>query len=188
MQKTYQKKTGFNKINSRIYGCNLLNFSKNIDHRGYFFNILSKNLYFNKYSVSSIRQINISENKKKGTLRGLHYQSNPYSEKKIVICLKGKIFDVVLDLRKYSKTYGQHITCELSENKNQILCIPKNCAHGYQTLVDNSLLLYLHSQNYMESNDKAINPLDQNLGIKWPIKKKIISVRDKNSKNFNDAL
>ena len=68
MQKTYQKKTSLNIINSKISGCNLLDFSKNIDHRGYFFNILSKNFYFNKYPISSIKQINISENKKKREL------------------------------------------------------------------------------------------------------------------------
>ena len=188
MQKIYQKNNDATKIKSGISGCYLLNLTKNIDQRGYFFNILSKNLFFNKYPLNSIKQINISENKKKGTLRGLHFQSAPYSEKKIVICLKGKIFDVVLDLRKYSKTFGQHISFELSDKKNQMLFIPKNCAHGYQTLVDNSLVLYLHSQDYKKKHDSSINPFDKNLNIKWPIKNKIISNRDKNAKYFKDAL
>ena len=166
----------------------MLNLSKNIDQRGYFFNILSKNLFFNKYSLTSIKQINISENKKKGTLRGLHYQNAPYAEQKIVICLKGRIFDVILDLRKHSKTFGQHIYFELSEKKNQLLVIPKNCAHGYQTLVDDSLVLYLHSQDYKKKYDFCINPFDKDLDIKWPIKNKIMSNRDKNAEYFNDVL
>ena len=188
MQKTYQNKLTITKSKSKLSGCYFVNFNKNIDHRGYFFNVLSKKLFLNKFPSKSIKQINLSENKKKGTLRGLHFQAKPFSESKIVICLKGRIFDVVLDLRKHSKTFGRHISFELGEQKQKLVYIPKNCAHGFQTLVDNCIVMYLHLGDYVKTHDFCVNPIDQKLKIKWPIKKKIMSQRDLNAKNLNDHV
>lgn len=183
MQKTYLKKPS--KIKSKIDGCFLINLNKNIDHRGYFFNIFDGTYYFQNFHKKSIKQINISENKERGTIRGLHYQSEPFSDNKIVTCIKGKIYDVVLDLRVKSKTFGMCEKFELSEKNNLILHIPKNCAHGYQTLQKDTIILYLHSQIYKKKHDKGYYALDKNLNINWPIKKKIMSDKDKNLKNFS---
>lgn len=182
MQKIYQEKPLITK--TKIHGCYFLTFDKNIDHRGYFFNIMVKNYFFNKFSTSTIKQVNLAQNTNKGTLRGLHYQSKPFSESKIVVCLKGAIFDVVLDLRKYSKTFKQFITVELNSKKNQLIHIPKNCAHGYQTLDDDTHLLYLHTENYIKSHESGIDPFDEELGINWPIDKKILSKKDRNLKKL----
>ena len=188
MQKTYQKKFTVAKKKSKLSGCYFINLNKNIDHRGYFFNVLSEKLFFNKFPSKSIKQINLSENKNKGTLRGLHFQAKPFSESKIVMCLKGRIFDVVLDLRKHSKTFGQHISFELGEKKSQLVYIPKNCAHGYQTLEENCIVMYLHFGDYVKTHDFCINAIDDRLKIKWPIKNKIMSKRDINAKSLNDYV
>ena len=160
-----------------------LNFKK--DKRGYFLNVLTEKLLCN-VPLKKIKQINVSKNKKKGTIRGLHLQEKPYTEDKFIFCIKGKILDVVVDLRKKSKTYGKYITFPLSEKNPKILFVPKNCAHGYQTLTDDTLILYFHTNIYSPKYESGITPEDKTLGIDWPIAKKIISDKDKKLKSFID--
>ena len=152
------------------------------DHRGTFKKIFYKDLFPKvKKSNFFIKEINLSLTKKKGTIRGMHFQHYPYSEIKIVTCLKGKIFDVVIDLRKNSKTFLMWKSYILKENSNKSLFIPKGFAHGFQSMTNNSEILYFVSEKYAPKYEGIYNPLSSELKISWPIKKKYFSKKDKNS-------
>jgi dTDP-4-dehydrorhamnose 3,5-epimerase len=163
----------------------VLLFERNIfcDNRGSFHKLFESSTFQN----FKIDQINLTRNYKKGTLRGLHFQNDPFSEIKILSCVKGAIFDVFLDLRRNSKTYGKYSYINLSEEDNKILFLPKGIAHGFQTLEDDSILSYIHQGIYNKDSESGINPLDKVLNIPWPLEISEISDRDKNLDNFNEA-
>ena len=125
-------------------------------------------------------QINLSLNNKRGTLRGLHYQAPPYLEAKIVYCLQGAVYDVMVDLRKESPTYKRHFGCTLSGAKPLALYIPKGFAHGFLTLEDDSRLLYLMSDCYKPGFDRGCPYNDPAFDISWPFEPVLISERDQN--------
>ena len=103
-------------------------------------------------------------------MRGFHYQTRPLQEIKLLKCISGSIYDVIIDLRKKSKTYLKLFKIKLSEHDQKILIIPENFAHGYQTLEKNTKLLYFHTQVYSKKYERTINLLDKKLSINWPIK------------------
>lgn len=125
------------------------------------------------------RQINNSENFLKGTVRGLHYQLGAQKEYKIVRCIQGKVFDVVVDLRKNSGTFLQYLAVELCAEKNNALVIPPGCAHGFQVIEDNSQLLYLHTADYSPEHESGVSLQDPKLRIQWPLPITEVSDRDK---------
>lgn len=129
--------------------------------------------YFN------IKQINHSFTKERGTVRGLHFQYEPYAEIKMVKCIKGSVLDVVVDIRKNSPTFLQYFSLELSEQNQKMIYVPKGFAHGFQTLEDDTELLYFHSNIYAPSEEGALNILDTKLNIKWPLDIINLSKRDK---------
>jgi len=151
----------------------------NKDNRGFFLKLFCKESLSKKMNNLDIKQVNYSFNKKKGTIRGLHYQANPYSDQKFLYCLKGKIFDVIVDIRKSSKNYLKYKKFILDEKKNEVLIIPKGFAHGFQTLTNNCKILYFHSGLYKKKYENGINPMDSKIKIDWPIKKITISKKDK---------
>lgn len=129
----------------------------------------------------SMCQCNISGNTKKGTLRGLHYQKVPYPEIKIVSCLKGSFFDVVVDLRPTSPTYLRHISMELSAKNRKMLYIPPMMAHGFQTLEDDTTAYYQLGEFFHPEVYDGVRWNDPKLGIVWPeCEKRIINERDNN--------
>lgn len=147
------------------------------DNRGSF------SRFFCKEELSSIfgmdiAQINHSITNKKGSVRGMHFQYSPNAEIKIVKCIRGSVFDVIVDLRKNSNTFLQWFGMILSKDNMSSILIPKGFAHGFQTLEDNSELLYLHSEIYTPSNEGALNVADPALGIDWPLPFADISERD----------
>lgn len=148
------------------------------DIRGYF----SRSFCVNEYSEyelnATIVQCNTSYNKNKGTLRGLHFQHRPHQEVKIVRCIQGKIFDVVIDLRIGSPTYGNWKSFELSSENETMLYIPEGFAHGFQTLVDSSTVFYQVSEFYKPDYEAGIKWNDPYFDIKWPINNPIISDKD----------
>jgi dTDP-4-dehydrorhamnose 3,5-epimerase len=125
-------------------------------------------------------QCNVSFNKRKGTVRGLHFQRKPYEEAKLVSCIKGSIYDVVVDLRSKSATYLEWYGIELNAKNNKILYIPKGFAHGFQTLEDNTTIYYQMSEFYQPKSSMGLRWNDPKIGIKWPLKKKMISKKDLN--------
>ena len=156
----------------------LINFTSHTDERGSFFRFYCQNEFKeNSININWI-QMNHSINKEKGTIRGLHFQVEPYSEIKLVRCIKGSVFDVIVDLRKDSDTYLQWQSFELSSKNCNAILIPKGFAHGFQTLEKNSELIYLHSEYYNKEYERGIYFNDKSLNIKWPIKKIIISSKD----------
>ena len=114
----------------------------------------------------------------------MHYQSKPFEEDKIVLCLKGRVFDVALDVRKNSKSFLKTDVTILSEKKKNMHLIPRGFAHGYQSLTDNCELIYFHTNFYSKENSKTICPIRNKFQIYWPLKKIIISKKDKSGKKY----
>lgn len=150
----------------------------NLDSRGYFFRTFCKNefnlILFNKEFV----QFNHSHSNKSGTIRGLHFQKFPFEETKLIRCVSGSIFDVVVDLRKESKTYMKHYTIELNDQNNYSILVPSGFAHGFQTLKDNSSLIYHHTEYYNPEYETGLRYNDPKIGINWPLELTEISERD----------
>ncbi|MDD3474294.1 MAG: dTDP-4-dehydrorhamnose 3,5-epimerase family protein [Candidatus Dojkabacteria bacterium] len=156
---------------------------KKEDERGFFARTFDQNILFHKFINFEIKQTSISYNKKKGTLRGMHYQDIPYLEEKLVQCVKGSIYDVVLDIRSYSKTYNKWFSTELNDKNNNILYIPISIAHGFQTLEDDTTVLYYMNQEYNPKCSKNISYNDKKYNIKWKLP--ITSISDKDSDKLN---
>lgn len=141
---------------------------------------------FNEIFPNGINQINRTHTKKSGTVRGLHYQLPPSSEYKIVNCIRGEVYDVVLDLREMSNTFGQWQSVKLSADKNNFLVIPAGMAHGFQTLTDNVEIIYFHDAAYNSKLERGVNFFDPKLGIRFPLSVKSISERDQAFPFVND--
>jgi dTDP-4-dehydrorhamnose 3,5-epimerase len=149
------------------------------DDRGVFSRIFCESELEDIFKYN-IKQINHSVTKKSGTVRGLHFQYEPNSEIKMVKCIKGSVYDVLVDIRKDSETFLKIFYIELSEQNNKMIFVPKGFAHGFQTLTNDTELLYFHSSCYTPSNEGALNAMDKMLNIKWPKDLSYLSERDKN--------
>ncbi len=136
----------------------------------------------------SIKQINHSATKDKGTVRGMHFQYEPNSEAKMAKCIRGSVFDVVVDIRKESPTFLKTFSIELTEKNQKMIYIAKGFAHGFQTLEDNTELLYFHSTEYTPANEGALNIKDPLLNIKWPLDIINLSKRDKEHKFLDNSF
>jgi dTDP-4-dehydrorhamnose 3,5-epimerase len=117
-------------------------------------------------------------------IRGLHWQTSPFGQGKLVTCLSGAILDVAVDIRKESKTYGQHIGIELNSNEQIALWVPEGFAHGFQALENGTRVHYKVTNFWNKVAEKSVNPLDEKLGISWPINAFILSAKDEGSPNF----
>lgn len=126
-----------------------------------------------------VAQINHTITKKKGTVRGLHFQIEPYAEAKFISCLRGAVLDFAIDLRRESSTYLKWYAAELSPENRTSLLIPEGFAHGFQTLMDDTELIYLHSKPYSPSYERGINILDKKLSIRLPLSITEISDKDR---------
>lgn len=127
----------------------------------------------------SVVQINQTLTRTKWSIRGLHFQHPPYSEVKLVTCLKGKIFDVAVDIRRGSPTFLQWHGEVLSAENNKSMLIPEGFAHGFQTLTDDCEMLYLHTTPYMQQSEGGFHPNDPSIAINWPFQVTEMSGRDK---------
>lgn len=125
-------------------------------------------------------QMNHSFNLHKGTLRGMHFQHPPHQETKLIRCIKGKVMDVIVDIRKESPTFLQHLKVELSSTNKRMVLIPEGCAHGFQTLEKNTELIYHHTAFYEPNVDGGLHYNDPLLNITWENSVSIISDKDKN--------
>ncbi len=125
-----------------------------------------------------IVQINHSKSSSIGTVRGMHFQYPPYAEIKLIRCLKGRVWDVGVDLRAGSKSFLKWYGEELSEKNSKMMVIPEGFAHGFQVLESHSELLYLHTSEYKPEFEGGLSPLDPTLGIKWPLPINEMSIRD----------
>ncbi len=129
-------------------------------------------------------QCSISYNKKRGTLRGMHYQATPHEEIKLVRCSRGAIYDVIIDLRPQSPTFKKHVAAELSAENRKMFYIPEGLAHGFQTLEDDCEVFYQISEFYEASRARGVRWNDLAFGINWPEPVRVISGRDRNYPDF----
>ena len=153
---------------------------KIVDDRGFFARVWDKKKIISWGLNSELVQCSVSFNKKIGTFRGMHFQDTPYEENKLVRCTKGKIFDIVVDLRPLSSTYKQWEGFELTEENHKMVYIPKGFAHGFLTLSDNTEVFYQISKEFMPDYSKGFKWNDPGFKIKLPIEISIISEKDSN--------
>ena len=155
------------------------------DKRGSFTRLFCQNELIDINQNRPIQQINCSYSKKAGTLRGLHFQYPPKAEDKIVICISGKVFDVMIDIREDSNTYTKWHSVILDSSKMNMIYIPKGFAHGFQTLVDNCKIIYLHTEFHSHGHEGGFHYNSPSLNIPWPLDVSDLSKRDTELKNFH---
>lgn len=158
------------------------------DHRGAFLNAFraQEPAFMGSWGDRGIAQVNFSRTEAVGTIRGLHLQAEPHSEAKLVRCLRGRVWDLAVDLRTDSTTYGQWHALELSLDQGNALLIPEGCAHGFQVLEPGSELLYLHSGAWVPEAETGLRWDDPTLAIAWPLPSPSLSDRDLNLPLFVD--
>ncbi|WFM70030.1 dTDP-4-dehydrorhamnose 3,5-epimerase [Halomonas sp. CKK8] len=148
------------------------------DDRGFFARTMCRDEFANVGLNSDFVQQNTSFSVHRGTLRGLHYQTPPHGEDKLVRCLQGAIVDVIVDIRKDSPTYMQHQMFELTSRNRQQLYVPKGFAHSFMTLEDNVEVSYLVTATYAPGSEDGLRYDDERLGIEWPLPVSVISEKD----------
>jgi dTDP-4-dehydrorhamnose 3,5-epimerase len=167
-------------INTNFNDLWLIKTESKIDSRGFLTRLFCKN-EFEKFGFHhEFVQENLTFTKAKGTFKGFHYQLPPQSETKLVRCISGKVLDIVIDLRKNSKTFLNSFSVELDSSKLNMILIPEGFAHGFQTLTDNCMMLYLHSNFYNANFERGIRYNDPAINIDLPLSVTVISDRDKN--------
>jgi dTDP-4-dehydrorhamnose 3,5-epimerase len=155
------------------------------DHRGFFGRIWCKNELKQKGLKAELAQSNVGFSYRKGTLRGLHFQEAPHAEVKIVRCTKGKLFDVIVDLRPESPSYKHWFGVELSEENRKMIYAPEGFAQGYITLADNTEMYYHTSEFYNPGSAFGVRYNDPEFGIVWPTEIVIISEQDKKWSDYS---
>ena len=168
-------------INKKLKNLFLIKHNVFNDKRGYFKEIIRENKINTKFPFV------VMSYSKKNVVRGLHLQTKK-SQGKFVSVIKGRVFDVAVDLRKKSKTFGKHFSCILSEANATSIYIPPGFAHGFQALEKDNYVIYSCSRYRDKNSEISINCNDKDLNIKWPINKKILSKKDKNAMSFNEYL
>ena len=169
-----------------LKGSYTIDLEKLEDERGFFARYWCQNEISKIGLDTNVVQINNSVNKTKGTIRGLHFQRPPKAETKIIRCIKGSIWDVIVDLRFESPTYGKWYSYELNEDNRTMMYVPKGFAHGFQTLVDDVEILYMHSEFYSKNYEAGLFYNDEDLAINWPLPVTQITSRDKSHPVFLD--
>lgn len=148
------------------------------DARGFFERLFCTETMQSLGWNNGIAQVNHSFTAQQGAVRGLHYQLPPFAESKLVSCLRGAVWDVVVDLRHGSPSFLQHVRIELSEQNHRSLLIPPGCAHGFQTLSENVDMFYCHSAVYAPHSEAGLNIIDPRLKLDWPLPITLRSERD----------
>jgi dTDP-4-dehydrorhamnose 3,5-epimerase len=156
------------------------------DGRGFFLELYKHSDFVRAGIGEHLVQDNYSRSAK-GVLRGLHYQKNPMGQGKLVMCLKGGIFDVAVDLRKGSPHYGKWAGVELSGENKHLLYVPAGFAHGFQVVSDTAEVLYKCTEEYSPANDRGVIWSDPAIGIAWPLSDPLLSGKDKTHPVLKDA-
>jgi dTDP-4-dehydrorhamnose 3,5-epimerase len=164
---------------TKLEGAFILDVEKREDSRGFFARAFCQN-EFEKHGLKPlIAQANLAYNRTKGTLRGMHFQTPPAAETKLVRCTRGAILDIIVDLRPESPTYLEHIEVELTVDNYRALYVPERFAHGYQALVDDTETSYQVGEFYSPQHERALRYDDPRLGLSWPLPVSVISDKDK---------
>jgi dTDP-4-dehydrorhamnose 3,5-epimerase len=172
----------------KIYGVYEVQLEPVFDQRGFFMRTFDKSLFMQNNIPVAWVQENHSRSLSKNTIRGLHFIKPPDSESKLIRCIRGRIFDVFVDLRKGSSTFGMWQSVELGEDDFKWLLLPKGIAHGFCTLENNSEILYKHDTYYNKASDSGILWNDADLNIEWPVVNPVISEKDSKLMSFKEFL
>lgn len=160
------------------FGCILIRRQPIVDERGSLERLFAADELAEAGVVADAVHINLTRTAKRGTVKGFHLQRAPHAETKIITCIVGRIFDVAVDLRAGSRTYGQWFGIELSPDVPQSLLIPEGFAHGMQCLEPDSIVHYVHSVAYAPTAEAGVHPLDSDLAVQWPLPPQYLSLRD----------
>lgn len=159
-----------------------------IDERGLFARTFCKNEFSFIGHKKEFVQFNHSITRRSGSIRGMHYQLPPDTEVKLIRCVKGAVYDVIIDLRSDSPTFLKYFALELTDENMLSLYIPAGFAHGFQTLQENTHLIYHHTEFYTPGSEGAIRYNDSSINISWPLPVSIISEKDKNHPLLNSSF
>lgn len=170
---------------TELKGLFKIDLEKREDDRGFFARFYCENQYKDHGLEGKIVQINNSFTKQKHTLRGMHYQLPPASEIRVVRCLKGKVYDMSLDLRPNSPTFGKSFGIELSSDNRTMMYVPRGFAHGFMTLEDDTEFLYLVSAFYTPEVERIVRWDDPKFNLKWPFEPSFVSEKDSKQGDFN---
>lgn len=171
-----------------LEGAFLIEPEKRGDERGFFARVFCVNEFKENGLDANVVQINNSRTANKGTLRGMHYQLAPHAETKIVRCIEGALYDVILDLRVDSPTFGQSFGAELTAENRMMMYVPKGFAHGFMTLVDNTEAFYYVTEFYNADAERGIRYNDSSFKIKWPMQPVVISEKDQTWPDYNPSF
>jgi dTDP-4-dehydrorhamnose 3,5-epimerase len=163
---------------TELVGAFIIDLKRYEDNRGFFARTWAPDEFASRGLTSNIAQVNLSYNRKKGTLRGMHFRHTPYAETKLVRCIRGAILDVIIDLRPESPSFKRWIGVELNDENRRALYVPEGFAHGFQTLVDDVDVMYQVSQPYMPQVEAGVRYDDPAFGIEWPMQPSEISPKD----------
>jgi len=161
-----------------LAGAYVIDLKKIEDERGFFAYMFCAKEAGEKGLATTTSQVKLSYNRRRGTLRGMHLQLEPAAESKLVRCIRGSVWDVIVDLRRNSPTYLQHFGVELSAEDHRALYVPPMFAHGYQTLADDSEVMYQVDEFYAPQCERGLRYDDPRLAIRWPIEVTAMSPRD----------
>jgi len=172
---------------TKLKGAFIIDVEPREDERGFFARSWCENEFKQHGLNSRFAQCNISFNKKRGTLRGMHYQVAPFAEAKVVRCTMGAIYDVIIDLREDSPTFKQWLSVELTAENRRALYVPEDFAHGFQTLVDNTEVFYQMSEFYHPECAHGVRWDDPTFGVAWPVQSVMIHGKDNDWKLFSES-
>ncbi len=175
-------------VEVKLPGVFVVELERETDARGFFARSWCQKEFQARGFNSNLVQCNISFNRKKGTLRGLHYQAGSDAEVKLVRCTRGKVYDVVVDIRPDSATFKKWCAVELAADKHTMLYIPAGFAHGFQTLEDETEVFYQMSNFYKPDSARGLRWNDPAFGIRWPIPNPVLSAKDQSYKDFNSKV
>lgn len=161
-----------------IAGVHILDLEPHVDDRGSLARAFCTEEFQEHGLDPVIAQMNLNQSHRAGTVRGLHLQDPPHAETKVVRCIRGAVFDVAADVRPGSSTYGEWVGVELSADNRRSLVVPEGCAHGFQTLMDDTELLYSASRAYAPTHERGVHHADPLLAIEWPRSITSISSKD----------
>jgi len=170
-----------------LAGAYLIDLKKHGDERGFFARAFCAKEFAEYGLTTQIVQANDSLSARKGTLRGMHYQLAPKAETKVVRCLHGALYDIILDLRADSPTFGQSFGTELTAENRRMMYVPKGFAHGFITLADDTEAFYLVDEFYAPEYERGVRWDDPRFSIRWPVQPVVISDKDRNYRDFDPA-
>lgn len=169
-----------------LVGAYVIELEQHGDERGFFARAWCAREFEQQGLVTDVAQVNLSYNKKRGTLRGMHYQVAPHDEVKLVRCIRGALYDAIIDLRKDSASYGQSFGVELSADNRKTFYVPAGFAHGFQTLEDDTEALYQVSSFYTPGAERGVRYDDARFEVQWPLPVAVISEKDANWPDYVD--